>query len=530
MKKRFNTTGTCRPAQHYMADVSVKLSQTLELVEQGEYFTINRPRQYGKTTMLRTLERVLEEAGDNIVFSITFESVGDSFFENEKSLANGFLSLLQRDAKRQSTELERFIAETTNQVQDLKQLSDVITDMANLTDKRLILLIDEIDKSSNNELFVHFLAMLRAKYLMQDKEKTFHSVVLAGLHDIKTLKVKMRPEVMRSYNSPWNIAVAYRVNMNLLPHEIKPMLDDYAQAEGVTMDTQAIADELFHYTSGYPYLTSHLCKLIAEDILPTKEVKEWVKNDVYKAFRLILKEHHNANFDSLLKHLREYPDLYNMVYSMLMNGMTYPYNNYDETISLGILHGVFAEDANGKLTIHNRIYRELIAEVLVSEWRTKRASIHTDSFDNNSSITEYKYRLPNNGLDMKALLEGFQEFMRQNFSEKNRKLLERDGRLIFLAYLKPIINGSGYDFKEPQISEERRLDLIITFFEHLYLAELKVWYGEEAHGRGLIQLADYLERLGLDTGYLVIFDNNKKKTWTKDWIDVNGKRIFWVRV
>jgi hypothetical protein len=74
------------------------------------------------------------------------------------------------------------------------------------------------------------------------------------------------------------------------------------------------------------------------------------------------------------------------------------------------------------------------------------------------------------------------------------------------------------------------LDLIITFFQHIYLAELKVWYGEEAHGRGLLQLADYLDRLDLDTGYLLIFDNNKKKSWTSDWVEINGKRIFWVRI
>ncbi|MEO0041369.1 MAG: hypothetical protein RL329_817, partial [Bacteroidota bacterium] len=35
-----------------MADVSAKMAETLQLVEDGEYFIINRPRQYGKTTTL----------------------------------------------------------------------------------------------------------------------------------------------------------------------------------------------------------------------------------------------------------------------------------------------------------------------------------------------------------------------------------------------------------------------------------------------------------------------------------------------
>ena len=60
MVKKFNTTGKCNAAQHYMADVSHKLSDTLALVEEGEYFIINRPRQYGKTTMLHNLATALK--------------------------------------------------------------------------------------------------------------------------------------------------------------------------------------------------------------------------------------------------------------------------------------------------------------------------------------------------------------------------------------------------------------------------------------------------------------------------------------
>jgi len=45
MPKRFNVTGTCFPDEHYMADISGKLAQVLAMIEDGAYFTINRPRQ-----------------------------------------------------------------------------------------------------------------------------------------------------------------------------------------------------------------------------------------------------------------------------------------------------------------------------------------------------------------------------------------------------------------------------------------------------------------------------------------------------
>lgn len=50
MKKRFNTTGLCIPNMHYMVDIIDKLDKIMELIKAKDYFIINRPRQYGKTT------------------------------------------------------------------------------------------------------------------------------------------------------------------------------------------------------------------------------------------------------------------------------------------------------------------------------------------------------------------------------------------------------------------------------------------------------------------------------------------------
>jgi hypothetical protein len=131
---------------------------------------------------------------------------------------------------------------------------------------------------------------------------------------------------------------------------------------------------------------------------------------------------------------------------------------------------------------------------------------------------------------METVLLKFQAFMREQYSQKETDFIEKNGRLIFLSFIKPIINGAGYDFKEVQISEERRIDVTITYFHHKYVAELKVWYGEKAHEEGLEQLADYLDRLALSEGYLLIFNKNKRKSWKSGWIEKYNKKIFiaWV--
>ncbi|MCI7441975.1 MAG: AAA family ATPase, partial [Clostridium sp.] len=57
--KEFNTTGLCNPNKHYMVDISDKLENIKKLVEKEKYFIINRPRQYGKTTILSALRKEL---------------------------------------------------------------------------------------------------------------------------------------------------------------------------------------------------------------------------------------------------------------------------------------------------------------------------------------------------------------------------------------------------------------------------------------------------------------------------------------
>jgi hypothetical protein len=102
--------------------------------------------------------------------------------------------------------------------------------------------------------------------------------------------------------------------------------------------------------------------------------------------------------------------------------------------------------------------------------------------------------------------------------------------LLFLAFLKPIINGKGHDFKEVQVSEEKRLDIVVTYLEHKYIIELKLWDGDKKHYKGLNQLADYLDIHGVQKGYLLIFDDRQNPTWAIKNIEHKGKDIFAVWV
>jgi hypothetical protein len=86
MAKKFNITGLCIPERHYMVDISGRVAEIRQMVEDGEYFTINRPRQYGKTTTLNCLSRAL--AGEYTVIKTSFEGLGDSMFDAEENFCS----------------------------------------------------------------------------------------------------------------------------------------------------------------------------------------------------------------------------------------------------------------------------------------------------------------------------------------------------------------------------------------------------------------------------------------------------------
>lgn len=63
MRRRFNITGLCSPERHYMVRLNDRLKKIKEdYIDYGSYFVINRGRQYGKTTTLRSLKNICRKS------------------------------------------------------------------------------------------------------------------------------------------------------------------------------------------------------------------------------------------------------------------------------------------------------------------------------------------------------------------------------------------------------------------------------------------------------------------------------------
>lgn len=65
-----------------MVDISERVREIRKLVDDGKYFTINRARQYGKTTTLRALQQVLRE---DVVLGLSFEGISRAGYQREET-------------------------------------------------------------------------------------------------------------------------------------------------------------------------------------------------------------------------------------------------------------------------------------------------------------------------------------------------------------------------------------------------------------------------------------------------------------
>ncbi len=517
MARRFNTTGFCNPQKHYMVKLDDRLKVIKETyIDSGEYFVINRGRQYGKTTTLKALAKYLEK--DYIIFSLDFQKLTTANFENEtafsKAFAKKLASALLTAPSESNGELQELLSGFVNQDSNtgMMELFDCLSKMCKISSCPVILIIDEVDSASNNQVFLDFLAQLRGYYLEREETPTFHSVILAGVYDIKNLKLKLRSETDHLYNSPWNIAADFDMDMSFSSVQIASMLEEYEAEHHTGMNIPVIAEEIYQYTSGYPVLVSSICKYIDEKFIPKfwseAAVEEAVKNLLLSAAPL---------FESMVRHIEEYPSIKQMFHEILFQGNEFSYNPDTKEINLSRMFG-YVTNKNGKIQIANRIFEMHLYQYFLSEEELSSKIGAMAQLDKN-------YFIHDGRLDMDMTLKKFVEYFNDIYSENDDKFIEKHGRKIFLMFLRPIINGTGNYYIEAQTRDARRTDVIVDYLGEQYIIELKKWYGNEYNARGEKQLTDYLEYYHKDKGYLLSFNFNKnKKTGVKE-IRLVGKTI-----
>ena len=527
--KEFKTIGLCTPEKNYMVDISERIDVIRQMVDKGDYFTINRARQFGKTTTLAALERRLKPDYD--VISLDFQDIGDEVFSNEYEFAKGFANMLcdakdYMGAPLSDNFYTKFVelGRNTPAGTKLNDLFRLFFQWCKENEKPVVLIIDEVDSATNNQVFLDFLAGLRSVYLKREKKPdlpTFRSVILAGVTDVKHLKSKIRSEEQAKVNSPWNISADFDIDMTLHTSGIKKMLDEYEADHKTGMDTQLIAERIYEYTRGYPFLVSRICLIIDKKLVPdkfTSLTEAWTDRGFDEALKILLGEK-NSLFESLKSKLTNMPELCKAVRSILMEGTSLSYSSLQDSISQMEMYG-FIRNNHNTVAIFNRIFEMVLYNLFLSDEEIKASTMY-----NEGTLTKNIF-IENGRLNMRLVLEHFITAYTQVFGPLEDKFKEKDGREQFLLFLKPIINGTGNYYIEAQTRDQTRTDVVVDYLGQQYIIELKIWRGQKYNADGEQQLINYLDKFGLDVGYMLTFNFNKNKEQGVKPVKLGSKTIY----
>jgi hypothetical protein len=149
--------------------------------------------------------------------------------------------------------------------------------------------------------------------------------------------------------------------------------------------------------------------------------------------------------------------------------------------------------------IANPIYREVVPRVL--------ANAPQDSLP----YIAPTWLTPDGKMATDKLLEAFLAFWRQHGEPllKSAPYHEIAPHLVMMAFLHRVVNAGGTIEREYAIGT-RRMDLCVRYGKVTLAMELKTWRDTDKKAdplyEGLKQLDSYLAGLGLETGWLVIFD------------------------
>jgi hypothetical protein len=510
MNKFFNTAGLCEPGDHYMVDPLKRLSAIESLIKKKLYFVIHAPRQSGKTTYLHALTKKLNSEGKYIALVTSFERAGFSTITMDRANETLIDSLYQASFE-QLPEIYRPENPKGKEYLDLKVY---LHNWARNQTKPIVLLIDEID-ALLDDVLVSMLRQLRDGY--QSRPKHFpSSIALVGLRDIRDYKVQVR-EDRKSMGtaSPFNVISDSLTLKDFTKEDVFGLLEQHTQATGQEFPIEA-KEEIFRLSNGQPWLTNALARQIVEQILEDDYTRKITLDTVTQAKKeLILRR--DTHLDCLIDKLNEVR--VKTIVQAIINGDFLHFDKLDDTISYVRDLGIVSQSS--PLEFANPIYAEIIPRVMASGFQ--------DSLP--KEIQQDKYLDQNGLLDMEKLLKSFQVFYQRNSEAwlKGFEYKESAQHLLLMAFLQRIVNG-GEIVREMAVGNGR-IDLLVKFNKQEFALELKIKRDNITIEEGKEQLANYLDRLGLSEGYLVIFDPGQKtweqKIYYKDET-YNNKKIIMV--
>ncbi|WP_414566536.1 MULTISPECIES: AAA-like domain-containing protein [unclassified Anabaena] len=517
MPRWFNIAGPCNPEKHYTLSATNRLSDLSMLIEQESYFVLHAPRQTGKTTAMLALAQQLTDTGRYAAVMVSVE-VGSAFNHDPGAAELAILGTWYDTISiRLSNELQPPVKQWQKE-EPGNRIKAFLQGWAKALPRPLVVFIDEID-SLQDQTLISILRQLRDGF--PNRPENFPSSVgLIGLRDVRDYKVASGGSDRLNTSSPFNIKVTSITLRNFNAEEVAELYQQHTAATGQIFTPEATATA-FDLTQGQPWLVNALAKEVVEKMVKDRSIAI-TKEHILQAKEILIARQ-DTHLDSLAERLRE-PRIKAIIEPMLAGLELGDIPNDD--IQFVIDLGLCKMHPQGGLTIANPIYREVLPRVLTV---TPMASLPRIA---------PTWLTPEGELNIDALLAAFLKFWRQH----GEPLLGSTGyheiapHIVLMAFLHRVVNGGGILEREYAIGSDR-MDLCLRYKGVTLGIELKVWREKkrDPQTEGIEQLESYLGRLGLDFGWLFVFDRRKnalpmeERLSTQVVLTQNQRRITVIR-
>jgi type II secretory pathway predicted ATPase ExeA len=486
MARWFNVAGPCRSDIHYMLPATARLPNVMRLIEQQNYFVLHAPRQSGKTTAMLALARALTASGHYLAALLSVE-VGAPFSDDPDAAEQAILSAWRG----------ALLSRLPDDMQPPAwpdapagaRIREAVRAWSQASSRPLVLFVDEIDALQDATL-ISVLRQLRDGYTDRPTGAPW-ALALIGLRDVRDYKVASGGSERLHSASPFNIKTRSLTLGNFASADVAALYQQHTDDTGQLFAADAV-EHAFELTQGQPWLVNALAKVAVEELVP--DPAQSITTEVIEQAKEVLILRQDTHLDSLAERLRE-PRVQAIIEPMLA-GLALGDVPVDDLRFVQDL-GLVRPDPEGGLVIANPIYREVLPRVLAT---TAIASLPRIA---------PTWLTSDGRLDRTRLLDAFLAFWRQHGEPLlgTAPYAEIAPHLVLMAFLHRVANGGGTIEREYAIGRDR-MDLLLTYGEDRLAIELKVWRTRRSDPllEGLAQLDGYLARLGLATGWLVIFD------------------------
>ena len=491
----FNTEGPVRADLHYCLPPLGRwdLDEILTLIERQKYFLLHAPRQTGKTTCLLALTEHLNHEGRYRALYVNIEGAQAARERVEAGMAAVVQAIANAAAWRlEDTQVESLARRVLAETAGLGGVETFLRQWCAQSPRPLVLLLDEVDALIGDTL-ISLLRQLRAGYPQRPSHFP-QTIILCGVRDLRDYRIHASSEASPiTGGSAFNIKAKSLRLGDFTATETRTLLLEHTAATGQAFTPEAL-DQVFHLTQGQPWLVNALAyQACFEDRAGRDRTRPIGVEQIDRAKETLIVER-VTHLDQLADKLRE--ERVRRVIEPLLAGTlmdAVPEDDRQYLVDLGLLRRA----AGGQLVVANPIYREVLPRALASGPQ-----------DTLPMITPIWLR-PDGSLNPDALLDAFLAFWRQHGQPllKSAPYHEIAPHLVLMAFLHRVVNGDGTLEREYAIGSGR-MDLCLRYGVVTLGLELKVWRdgAPDPLTEGLEQLDGYLAGLGLDRGWLVLFD------------------------